>query len=104
MAESPDEEALVKAGRDLGWVFSRREHNSVEVSVPGKVARSKMSDNVMRFKILATIPFDSTRKRMSVIVQFVGCDDAFVLSKGADNIMLDRASNFITGERISGVK
>jgi magnesium-transporting ATPase (P-type) len=53
---------------------------------------------VLSFTILATIPFDSTRKRMSVIVQYAGSEGGIVLSKGADNVMLDRAVDFMAGE------
>jgi hypothetical protein len=34
---------------------------------------------------------------MSVVVQYAGCTGAVVLSKGADNVMLDRAVDFLAG-------
>ena len=72
-AESPDEEALVKGAAELGMKFTARSTEGVEVD--GK-----------RYLVLATIPFNSTRKRMSALVQ--GPDGkARILCKGADNIM-----------------
>jgi magnesium-transporting ATPase (P-type) len=54
-----------------------------------------------RYSLLLTIPFDSARKRMSVVVR---CPDGSVMlyCKGADNIILDRAVAFAgtTEERV----
>jgi magnesium-transporting ATPase (P-type) len=53
------------------------------------------------YSLLLTIPFDSARKRMSVVVR---CPDGSVMlyCKGADNIILDRAVSFAgtTEERV----
>jgi magnesium-transporting ATPase (P-type) len=59
-SESPDEEALVKASSTLGWTFIGRS--------PGKVLVER-DDKQYSYNLLATVPFDSTRKRMSVVVQ-----------------------------------
>lgn len=84
-AESPDEEALVKGGGHVGWRFSGRR--------PGKCSVEHQNE-VQDFDVLATIPFDSTRKRMSVVVRtsVETGGKYFVLSKGADNIMFDLAT------------
>jgi P-type Ca2+ transporter type 2C len=42
------------------------------------------------YDILAEFPFDSDRKRMSRIVKFK--DQHFLLTKGADNVMIPRCS------------
>jgi len=89
-AESPDEEALVKAAQDLGFQFTERTPNSVTVSINGMP---------LTYEIFAVIPFDSTRKRMSVVVK-TPTDKYIVFSKGADNIMLALATNY-GGENIT---
>lgn len=76
-AESPDEEALVKGAAALGLKFTHR--SSEGISVEGQ-----------KYVVLATIPFDSTRKRMACLIQ--GPDGkARVLVKGADNVVFGLA-------------
>ena len=96
-SESPDEEALVKAASDLGWAFrSRSNDNIVLESVRGGTEEATLHPNLVEYRLLATIPFDSTRKRMSVVVR--GPDGKpFILCKGADNIILDRCIGFYGG-------
>ena len=89
VSESPDEEALVKAARTLGLTFTGRS--------PGRVNLLRQSDTnsvSVSYELLATIPFDSTRKRMSVVVRRPDAS-IVVYCKGADNIIFDRASYFI---------
>lgn len=57
-AASPDEEALVVAARELGWVFLSRTRDFVTVSELG-VTR--------QFQLLALLDFTSQRRRMSVL-------------------------------------
>lgn len=57
-AASPDEEALVGAARELGWVFFSRTRDFVTVSELG-VAR--------QYQLLALLDFTSQRRRMSVL-------------------------------------
>lgn len=80
-AQSPDEAALVSTSRDLGFVFLGREQDKIHVSIPGQ--------GVETIKILNVIEFNSTRKRMSVVISR---EDGriLLLSKGADNIIFDR--------------
>lgn len=59
-AASPDEEALVSAARELGWVFLSRTRDSVVVSELG-VTR--------QYQLLALLDFTSHRRRMSVLGQ-----------------------------------
>jgi phospholipid-transporting ATPase len=81
-AESPDEAALVQGAAEVGYRFVGRRGNVCNLMVNG-VSRS--------YEILAVNVFNSTRKRMSVVVR----DDAktyHLFVKGADNVMFDRAS------------
>lgn len=49
---------------------------------------NKNTNKLETYKILAEFPFDSTRKRMSLIVQSE--DVIYLMSKGADSIILPR--------------
>ncbi|KAK9729690.1 hypothetical protein K7432_000095, partial [Basidiobolus ranarum] len=81
-AESPDESALVSAARDLGFSFLGRAKNVMTLDVLGEE---------MDFELLHILEFNSTRKRMSVIVRRPApWNDLVILTKGADNIILER--------------
>ncbi|KAL7992917.1 hypothetical protein Chor_017173 [Crotalus horridus] len=57
-AASPDEEALVTAARNLGYVFLSRTQDSITISELG-IQRT--------YKVLALLDFNSVRKRMSIL-------------------------------------
>lgn len=91
-AESPDEEALVEAAAvELGWRFDGR--SSTEALVEAPLGRR------LTYQVLATLPFTSTRKRMSVIVRRPGEGKVVLLMKGADSVVFERASNFLGAAR-----
>uniref|UniRef100_A0A9J2PPK4 Phospholipid-transporting ATPase n=1 Tax=Ascaris lumbricoides TaxID=6252 RepID=A0A9J2PPK4_ASCLU len=74
-AESPDELALVYAARAYGISLLSRSAESVTVALP--------YGNKEAFEILKVLPFDSTRKRMSIIVRRE--DEVVIYCKGADS-------------------
>eukprot|EP01135_Chromosphaera_perkinsii_P005822 Nk52_evm11s367 gene=Nk52_evmTU11s367 len=77
---SPDEAALVKAVKQLGFSFNVRTPESVLLNVLGQD---------QKFEILNVLEFNSTRKRMSVIVRSPqGTIKLFC--KGADNVIYER--------------
>ncbi|CAH1123846.1 unnamed protein product [Ceutorhynchus assimilis] len=78
-AESPDELALVDAAYIYKCRLLKRTPTEVTVEVPN---RGKMA-----FKILYVLPFDSTRKRMSVIVRHPQTNEIVLYCKGADTSM-----------------
>ena len=78
-ASSPDELALVKGSKDARITLLDRTKNEVFV---------KIGNDIEEYQILKEFPFDSTRKRMSVIVKYK--DQYSLLTKGADNIMEPR--------------
>ena len=49
---------------------------------------NELSGQIEEYKILREFPFDSDRKRMTLVVQFEG--KYLLLCKGADSIMLKR--------------
>lgn len=79
-AESPDEAALVAAARDVGFPFVGKTNNSIDIEVMGQPER---------YIPLRVLEFNSTRKRMSVIVR--NPDGKIVLyCKGADSVIYAR--------------
>ncbi|KAG2532372.1 hypothetical protein BBI17_003270 [Phytophthora kernoviae] len=81
-ASSPDEEALVQAASDLGYVLASRD---------GPICNTIIQGRPMSFEILNVLEFNSDRKRMSVIVR--NPDGSIVLyCKGADDIIFDLLS------------
>ncbi|CDW78607.1 phospholipid-translocating p-type flippase family protein [Stylonychia lemnae] len=80
-ASSPDELALVNAAKFFGAVFKKRdEENYMIVDFRGQI---------LKYKLLNILEFNSTRKRMSVIVQDSN-GRILLLCKGADSIILPR--------------
>ncbi|XP_068012406.1 phospholipid-transporting ATPase IK isoform X2 [Melanerpes formicivorus] len=79
-AASPDEEALVLAARDLGYVFLARTQDTITISELG-VKRT--------YKVLAMLDFSSDRRRMSVLVRDPQ-GRIRLYTKGADTVILER--------------
>ncbi|KAI8885265.1 phospholipid-translocating P-type ATPase [Backusella circina FSU 941] len=84
-AQSPDEAALVDTARDLGFAFLGRTQDNVVVDIMGEQTT---------FKLLNVLEFNSTRKRMSVIVQSEVDNKIILLCKGADSVIFERLSHF----------
>ncbi|KAF6779665.1 hypothetical protein AHF37_00862 [Paragonimus kellicotti] len=59
-ASSPDEAALVKAARALGFVFTTRTPTGVSIEVNGEE---------LHYEVLQVLEFTSVRKRMGVVVR-----------------------------------
>uniref|UniRef100_A0A8C5BAN5 Phospholipid-transporting ATPase n=1 Tax=Gadus morhua TaxID=8049 RepID=A0A8C5BAN5_GADMO len=80
-AESPDEAALVYAARAYKCSLVGRLPDQVTVELPhlGKLG----------FELLHTLGFDSTRKRMSVVVRHPLTDQITVYTKGADSAIME---------------
>ncbi|KAM6107225.1 phospholipid-transporting ATPase IK [Pterocles gutturalis] len=79
-AASPDEEALVLAARNLGYVFLARTQDTITIS---ELGRKKT------YKVLAMLDFNSDRKRMSVLVRDPQ-GTIRLYTKGADTVILER--------------
>ncbi|CAL9183655.1 unnamed protein product [Musa hybrid cultivar] len=85
-AESPDEAAFVIAARELGFEFYQRTQTSISIHELDPVSRKHVEKS---YKLLNVLEFNSSRKRMSVVVQ----DDEgklLLLSKGADSVMFEK--------------
>lgn len=91
-AESPDELALVKAASTYGCRLLKRMPNSVMVLLP--------AEGVVEYDVLHVLPFDSVRKRMSVIVRCPYSKEIILFTKGADSAILSQLSRCYKGESI----
>ncbi|PAV66719.1 hypothetical protein WR25_09917 [Diploscapter pachys] len=80
-AESPDELALLNALASLGYSMAVQEIDSTTVSFP--------NGQLMKIRKIMTLPFDSQRKRMSVIIDS-DPDGFLMLTKGADSAIMNR--------------
>jgi phospholipid-translocating ATPase len=91
-ASSPDEAALVKGAKDVGFTFIGRDNDTLVLNVLGKEVRYKIL-NVLEVHLRTHLitQFNSTRKRMSIIAK---CPDGQirVFCKGADSVIYERLS------------
>lgn len=79
-AESPDEAALVAAARDVGFPFVGKRKDQLNIEVMGQAEQ---------YTLLQMLEFNSTRKRMSVVVR--GPQGQIILyCKGADSVIYQR--------------
>ncbi|KAI4368975.1 hypothetical protein MLD38_017472 [Melastoma candidum] len=85
-AESPDEAAFVIAAREVGFELCNRTQTSISVKELD-LAYSKKIERV--YQLLNVLEFNSSRKRMSVIVRDED-GKILLLCKGADSVMFER--------------
>lgn len=85
-AASPDELALVQASADVGFKFIEKTTEYHKISI------DYLGNKQEKYLVLAEFPFDSTRKRMSLIVKEELSGKLFLMTKGADSIMLPRTT------------
>ena len=78
-AQSPDENALVSAARNFGFVFTERTSRTISIQAMGV---SEVHE------LLCILDFNNIRKRMSVIVRYEGRIRLYC--KGADNVIFER--------------
>ncbi|CAP23946.2 Protein CBR-TAT-4.1 [Caenorhabditis briggsae] len=94
-AESPDELALIEGIALYNYVLLERAATSVTISTPEKAEK--------RYELLLTLPFDATRKRMSVIVN--SPKGPLLYCKGADSAVMSRlTSESLTDPKIQTIK
>ena len=81
-AESPDELALIDAAYAYNCKLLRRSPTSAVVYLPG--------EGMIDFEVLHVLPFDSVRKRMSIILRHPVSKEKILFCKGADSSMISR--------------
>lgn len=84
-AQSPDEQALVQAAAETGFVFLGKNRTTLSLQVPGKAEPEN-------YELLSVLEFTSARKRMSVILRRHADSKILVLSKGADSVIFERSA------------
>ncbi|XP_060682088.1 phospholipid-transporting ATPase IB isoform X2 [Hemiscyllium ocellatum] len=82
-ASSPDENSLVKAAKQFGFIFTGRTPDSVIIEAMGEE---------QTYELLNVLEFSSTRKRMSVIVK-IPSGKIRLYCKGADDVIFERLSD-----------
>ncbi|NXK70268.1 AT8B3 ATPase, partial [Sylvietta virens] len=90
-AASPDEEALVLAARNLGYVFLARTQDTITIRELGRTRT---------YEVLAMMDFNSDRKRMSVLVRDPQ-GSIRLYTKGADSVILERLRRRGPGESLT---
>uniref|UniRef100_A0A2K6EQ90 Phospholipid-transporting ATPase n=1 Tax=Propithecus coquereli TaxID=379532 RepID=A0A2K6EQ90_PROCO len=83
-AESPDEAALVYAARAYRCTLQAR--------TPEQVMVDFAALGPLTFQLLHILPFDSVRKRMSVVVRHPLSNQVVVYTKGADSVIMELLS------------
>ncbi|CAG8499976.1 11543_t:CDS:10 [Ambispora leptoticha] len=81
-AQSPDEAALVKAAKDIGFTFRSRESNTIFITDP--------EGREIQYELLNILEFTSARKRMSIILKSPEDGTITLFCKGADNVIFER--------------
>ena len=76
-SQSPDELALILGAKSVGVIYSQRTAKVITITV-GEQRRD--------YEILHEIPFDSDRKRMSLILKYQ--NEYLCFTKGADSVIL----------------
>lgn len=79
-AESPDELALVNAAFSYDCCLLHRSPNHIHVNT--------VDGGVLEYEVLKVLPFDSSRKCMSVVVRQTGTQEVILYTKGADSSIM----------------
>lgn len=88
-AESPDEAAFVVSAKQMGFEFVSRAQSTVVVREPS--VENSMKPFEREYEILHVLEFNSTRKRMSVVVRDSD-GQIMIMCKGADSVIFERLS------------
>lgn len=81
-ASSPDELALVDGAKKMGYVFLGRDSKTLSLQI--------YENEPEIWETLVEFPFDSHRKRMSMILKNSKSNRFWLMCKGADTVMLPR--------------
>eukprot|EP00924_Labyrinthula_sp_SR-Ha-C_P001241 snap_masked-scaffold_7-processed-gene-18.40-mRNA-1 protein AED:0.12 eAED:0.12 QI:0/0/0/1/1/1/3/0/1292 len=82
-SEGPDEEALVIGAQKLGYTLIEGGKSLIKI-------RNNENNEIFSFEVLAVNSFNSTRKRMSLLLKNLETGKYELLMKGAENFIFDR--------------
>jgi phospholipid-translocating ATPase len=80
-ASSPDEYSFIKFCIKLGIIYEGEDKDPDSSAMIRKIL---YKDQTLKYKVLQVLEFDSTRKRMSVIVEDVQTNEVILFCKGAE--------------------
>ncbi|XP_017214606.1 phospholipid-transporting ATPase VB [Danio rerio] len=89
-AHSPDEAALIHAAKAYGFTMVERTPRYVTVKLP--------NETLLKFEVLDVLTFDSTRRRMSIIVRHPHTNEIIMYTKGADSAVMEKLGNVFSVE------
>uniref|UniRef100_A0A0X3PIY4 Phospholipid-transporting ATPase n=1 Tax=Schistocephalus solidus TaxID=70667 RepID=A0A0X3PIY4_SCHSO len=107
-SESPDEIALTRTACIYGCKLLQRGLDFVVLWLPG--------EGMIRVQVLHVLPFDSTRKCMSIIVRHPATNEVVLFTKGADSVILaklapakdnalyEKTKNYLTAYSHAGLR
>lgn len=84
-AQSPDEQALVQAAAEVGFIFCGKDRSTLKIQTP-------YSAEYEKYELLTVLEFSSARKRMSVILRREADGKILVMTKGADSVIFERSA------------
>ena len=73
---------MIEGACKLGYIFKYKTSDSIAIENHLK--------ELEIYELLAEIPFDSTRKRMSVIVRKRGKKKIICMTKGSDDVIMEK--------------
>ena len=86
-SSSPDEQALVHAAQELGYVVVDRQ--ALTITIKSFPSGSGGEPHLECYQIMDIIEFSSTRKRMSIVVRFPD-NRICIICKGADSMIVQK--------------
>ena len=87
MASSPDEQALVQAAQDMGFLLVNRDVHKITLKIMPSGAEGEPIFET--YEILDVIEFSSKRKRMSIVLRYPD-GRICIFCKGADSMVMQR--------------
>ena len=88
-ASSPDEFCFVNYCKRIGIIYEGDERDNQK-----RIIRTiKFFDKYKKYELLDTLEFDSTRKRMSVILRDLETNKLFVYCKGAETFIIKKCTS-----------
>ena len=81
-ASSPDELALVQGAAKMGYKLIGRTNSEIIISI--------FDEDIETYEFILEFPFNSVRKRMSIICKDCKSQNIILMTKGADSTMLPR--------------